>query len=168
MAAARQICDVLRRSTGLQIAVVISKPNHLVLVAHIDPLRIRPRRIKGNPIRTPQSADEDLHLLRLSVAGHSAENTNSPGIAFRQENIPVGGGAKQSWIVESGRILLDLEAHRRYRPGIRWSSHRFRTVFCGLCDKGLGKIVDRNFVGRTRLFVAKIREGRRRRRSLQS
>ncbi len=89
-----QVGDVLRGAARLHISIVIGKANHLVGIAHIDPLRIGPRRIKRNPIRPLQATGENLHLFRLAVAGHAAEHANAPGFALGQKNVAIGSGAQ--------------------------------------------------------------------------
>src|SRR5258706_6421288 len=90
-ASARQIGDMLRRSARLQISIAIREANHFSGAAHIQPLRVRSRRIKSQSIRTFQAACEDGRLLRLAVAGDSAEDADAAGITFRKKYVAVRG-----------------------------------------------------------------------------
>ena len=165
--AAGQIGDMLRRAARLQIAVVIRKANHFVGVADINPLRIRPRRIKRNPVRTLQAAGENLHLFRLAVAGHAAKHANAPGIALGQKNVAVGSGPQQSRILQSRGIHLHLESRRRHRPRILRTRHQLGAVVRRWVAYGCGKIFYRDLASRPRLFVAEIGKRRDRRSILQ-
>ncbi len=46
------------------------------------------------------------------------QDAYASGTTFRNENIPIGGGADEAWIVEPGQELLDLESRGNFRPRI--------------------------------------------------
>src|SRR5258706_2241637 len=117
-ASARQIGDMLRRSARLQISIAIREANHFSGAAHIQPLRVRSRRIKSQSIRTFQAACEDGRLLRLAVAGDSPEDADAAGVTFGKKYVAVGCCAQCPGIVESRGIQLNLESGQRHRPNV--------------------------------------------------
>src|ERR1700733_9999777 len=93
--ALRNIYNVLLRATRFQIAVLIRKAHDRIDVAHINPLRSGPQRIKRNSVRPLKSRRESLQLLRLAVRRDSAKNFDISWIAFRHEEIAVRRGHYQ-------------------------------------------------------------------------
>src|SRR6185312_2499429 len=90
MAAARRqfIDDRLRRTAGLQIAIVIGIAHNGVRIAEIDPLRIIAKRIKRNPVIHLQTCCEDGLLFGLAVL-QPAKDLHLPGIALRDEQVSI-------------------------------------------------------------------------------
>ena len=162
-ASRRQVGDVFRSGTRLQVPVVIRKANHLVGIAHIQPPRIGTRRIKSQAIRLFQTARENGRLLGLPVAGQPAKNSNASRITLRKENVAVRGGAQSAGIVESRGIQLNFESGWRHRPRVFRPRHQVRTVVRRLRRIGLRQILYGDLVDRSWLLVAEIGERRRRR-----
>src|SRR4029077_8380033 len=97
-----KIRDVLRRGGGFQVAILVGNTDDGVCVADVNPLRIVSRRIESDAIRAGYSVHVYRGFAGLAIRGDSAEHLDFAAAAFRQENIAVGGGAKQSWVIESG------------------------------------------------------------------
>ncbi len=151
---------MLGGAARLQIAVTVGKAYNCVGVAHINPLRIFSRGVKGDSVRPLQSAGEDLHLLRLAVGSQAAKNANASGSAFREEDVAIGSGPQQTRIVQASRILINLETCRRDGPHICRSRHHVGTIFRRFRRVRFGKIIDRDLARGSRLFVSEISERR--------
>jgi hypothetical protein len=81
----RQVRDMLRWATRLQIAVLIRKSNHGIQIADIDPLWIGTQWIERNAEWSLQSTGEKRHLFGLAVAGHPTKDSDVAGFGFSYE-----------------------------------------------------------------------------------
>src|SRR6185369_9032096 len=126
--ACRQVCNVLRRTTRLYIAILIGEAHYRVGVADIDPLRFRARRVEVDAERLVQAAGEHRHLLGLALAGDPAEYPDVAGFGLGHENFAVGRGANDPRIIEPARVLLYFEAGRDLRPRTLWTRHHLGAI----------------------------------------
>jgi len=84
----------------------------------------------------------DLHGL----AG-IADSTKDPDIAqrgFGEKYIAIRSRTHQSWVVETGRVLLHFEAREKLRPRVLVARHDLRTVARGCCGEGGRQVLQRN------------------------
>src|SRR5271169_3782966 len=100
MAAARQVSQMLRRSSADHVAIVVWKTHDRIHVGHIDPLRVGSERIEGHAERNIQSASKDLHLLWLALCGQSPEHLDVARTGLGEKDVAVGSNPHQPWIVQ--------------------------------------------------------------------
>jgi len=128
-------------------------------VADVDVLGISSVGIEGDAEGLMEPLSEDGGLLRLTVGGDAAEYENFARLAFRNEDVAVGGGTHEARVVETCRILLDFEAFGSFRPCVC----RFRNHAGAVVDRFLlvrrRQVADGQVPARTRGFVSSVSEG---------
>src|SRR6266850_1558805 len=126
--ATRHIRDVFCGSARFQISVLIRKAHYRVRVSNIDPLGIRPRRIKVDAERAVQTGGENLRLLWLALGRDSPKDPHVPRVALRDKKIAVGRGPNLPRIIKPRRIKLYFESGQNLRPSVLWTRHKLRAV----------------------------------------
>ena len=114
--AAGQIGDVLLWARGCEVAVVVGEADDFIGVADVNPLRVGSKWIEGDAEGLVEIGGEDGDLLWLAVGIDAAKDFDFAAGAVSEEEIAVGSEADESWVVEAGRVKLDLEPFGRDRP----------------------------------------------------
>src|SRR5258707_13923902 len=90
MASAGEVVQLLQRTAGGHVAVVMRKPDHRIFVGHIHPLRIGSERIEGDAEGSLQPGRKNLYLLRLTLGRHAAKNLDVSCAGFGEKQVAVG------------------------------------------------------------------------------
>src|SRR5437016_4617135 len=97
-------------------------------------------RIKGNAEWIVKPSREDLRLHCLSAGIRAAKNHYSVGMALGEEDVAIGSGAEQPWIVELLRIQFHFETRQRLWPRAVRARNHLRVVLHRLGSVRRGQI----------------------------
>src|SRR5581483_4707451 len=128
VASGGQIRQVLRTTTGFEIAGVIGEAHDSVSLAYVDPLWVVTRRIEGDAVGSVQPTGKNGDLLRLAVVGDAAEDADATGGTFSEKNVAIWSGTNETRIVQTRSKLLHLETGGRLRPDVRRAGDEIGTV----------------------------------------
>ncbi len=108
---------------GLEVAGIVGEADNAVGFGDVNPLRIAAARKEGDAERLVKSAGIDFVCRRPWVSVGRAQDTNSSGRGFRDEDVPVGRHAHLARSAQSVGEQLDLEPRRDLRKLGRRPAH---------------------------------------------
>jgi hypothetical protein len=123
----------------LEVAIGIREAHDRIRVRHVDPLRVRARRIEGNAERLVQARGEHL-LARLAILGR-AQHPDAAGAALDHEYVAVGRNAHLARSFEPGGEQAHLESRRHHRlfgAGARGHPHKAGARRCLVRGRQIG------------------------------
>ena len=118
-----------RRSRGLHVASLVGETDNFSLQPHVDPFRIGPRRIEGDPIGVLEAVGEGRGGLGLVARFGGADDGDlAVRAALGEENIAIRGEADHARALQARGEGLDLEAGHGLQLGVRRLRHNLGAI----------------------------------------